>query len=188
MVGTSPGDVTRLLVQLQKGNPDAESELVVLVYGELRRLAAYYMRLERRGHTLQTSDLVHEAYLRLVGQDNVSWQNRSHFFGVAAQIMRRILVDHARKHLAKKRGGSRDRISLDVALLVAKTPSSQILALDEALSRLAERDARLGRVVELRFFGGLSEAEAAEVLGISTRTVKRDWGVARAWLYQELNP
>jgi RNA polymerase sigma-70 factor (ECF subfamily) len=188
MVETSPGDVTRLLVQLQKGNSEAESELIVVVYAELRRLAAHYMRLERRGHTLQTSDLVHEAYLRLVRQDNVSWQNRSHFFGVAAQIMRRILVDHARKHVAKKRGGSRARISLDVALLVAKTPSFQILALDEALSRLTKQDERLGRVVELRFFGGLSEDEAAEVLGISTRTVKRDWGVARAWLYRELNP
>jgi RNA polymerase sigma-70 factor (ECF subfamily) len=132
--------------------------------------------------------LVHEAYLRIARQENVSWQNRSHFFGVAAQIMRRILVDHARKHLAKKRGGSRSRLSLEAALLVTETPSFPILALDEALSRLSVRDARLGKIVELRFFAGLSEEEAAEILGISTRTVKRDWSVARAWLYQELNP
>jgi RNA polymerase sigma-70 factor, ECF subfamily len=187
-MGISPGEVTNLLIQLKNGNRDAEPRLVPLVYAELRRLAGHYMRGERPGHTLQATALVHEAYLRLVGQKEISWQNRAHFFGVAANLMRRILVDHARAKQAKKRGGSGQKLSLDEAVLVKPEAPEQFLALDEALERLAKRDPRQSRIVELRFFGGLSEEETAEVLGISTRTVKRDWSVARAWLYQQLNP
>lgn len=187
-MGISPGEVTNLLVQLKNGNRDAEPRLIPLVYAELRRLAGHYIRGERPGHTLQATALVHEAYLRLVGQKEISWQNRAHFFGVAANLMRRILVDHARAKQAKKRGGSGQKLSLDEAVLVKPEAPEQFLALDEALERLARRDPRQSRIVELRFFGGLSEEETAEVLGISTRTVKRDWSVARAWLYQQLNP
>jgi RNA polymerase sigma factor (TIGR02999 family) len=146
------------------------------------------MRGERPGHTLQATALVHEAYLRLVGYQEVDWQNRAHFFGVAASLMRRILVDHARAKLAKKRGGADQKVSFDKAVLVQRETSPQLLALDEALKRLAKRDPRQARIVDLRYFGGLSEEETAEVLGISVRTVKRDWNVARAWLYQQLNP
>lgn len=186
-MGITPGEVTNLLIQLKKGNQDAESRLVPLVYEELRRLAGRYMRGERPGHTLQATALVHEAYLRLAGEREISWQNRAHFFAVAANLMRRILVDHARTKRAKKRGGDDQKVSFDEAVLVQPQASPQCLALDEALERLAKRDPRQARIVELRYFGGLSEQEAAEVLGISTRTVKRDWNVARAWLYQELN-
>jgi RNA polymerase sigma-70 factor, ECF subfamily len=187
-MGSAPGEITNLLVQLQNGNRDAQSRLIPLVYAELRRVAARYMRGEQPGHTLQATALVHEAYLRLAGQTEINWQNRAHFFGVAASLMRRILVDHARTRRAKKRGGSNQKVSLDVGTLVQSDPPRQVLALDEALERLARRDPRQSRIVELRFFGGLSEEETAEVLGISTRTVKRDWRVARAWLYQQLNP
>jgi len=187
-MGISPGEVTNLLIELKNGNRDAESRLMPLVYGELRRLAGLYMRGERPGHTLQATALVHEAYLRLVGYEDVDWQNRAHFFGVAANLMRRILVDHARAKQAKKRGGGDQKVSLDQAVLVRPEAPEQFLALDEALERLAKRDPRQARIVELRYFGGLSEEETAEVLEISVRTVKRDWNVARAWLYQQLNP
>ena len=187
-MGISPGEVTNLLIELKNGNRDAESRLMPLVYGELRRLAGLYMRGERPGHTLQATALVHEAYLRLVGYEDVDWQNRAHFFGVAANLMRRILVDHARAKQAKKRGGGDQKVSLDQAVLVRPEAPEQFLALDEALERLAKRDPRQARIVELRYFGGLSEEETAEVLEISVRTVKRDWSVARAWLYQQLNP
>jgi len=187
-MGISPGEVTNLLIELKNGNRDAESRLMPLVYGELRRLAGLYMRGERPGHTLQATALVHEAYLRLVGHEDVDWQNRAHFFGVAANLMRRILVDHARAKQAKKRGGGDQKVSLDQAVLVRPEAPEQFLALDEALERLAKRDPRQARIVELRYFGGLSEEETAEVLQISVRTVKRDWSVARAWLYQQLNP
>ncbi len=187
-MGISPGDVTTLLVQLKNGNRDAQSRLIPLVYAELRRLAGVYMRRERSGHTLQATALVHEAYLRLAGHEGISWQNRAHFFGVAANIMRRILVDHARAKQAKKRGGSGQKVSFDEAVLIQREAPQQFLALDEALERLAKRDPRQSRIVELRFFGGLSDEETAEVLGISVRTVMRDWKVARAWLYQQLNP
>ena len=187
-MGISPGEVTNLLIELKNGNRDAESRLMPLVYGELRRLAGLYMRGERPGHTLQATALVHEAYLRLVGYEDVDWQNRAHFFGVAANLMRRILVDHARAKQAKKRGGGDQKVSLDQAVLVRPEAPEQFLALDEALERLAKRDPRQARIVELRYFGGLSEEETAEVLQISVRTVKRDWSVARAWLYQQLNP
>jgi RNA polymerase sigma-70 factor (ECF subfamily) len=186
-MGIPPGELTNLLIQVKNGNGDAQSRLIPLVYAELRRIAARYMRGERPGHSLQATALVHEAYLRLAGQKEMSWQNRAHFFGVAANIMRRILVDHARAKQAKKRGGSEQKVSIDEAVLVQPDPPQDFLALDEALDRLAKRDPRQSRIVELRFFGGLSEEETAEVLGISLRTVKRDWKVARAWLYQQVN-
>jgi len=186
-VSKSPGDITLLLRELQAGNPAVESRLVPLVYDELRRTARRYMRGERADHTLQPTALVHEAYLRLIRQQEVDWQNRAHFFGVAAQLMRHILVDHARAHKAEKRGGHEPKLSLDEALACSEEKGAGLLALDEALTRLNERDQRQGRIVELRFFGGLTEEEVAEVLGLSARTVKREWSVARAWLYKELS-
>jgi len=180
------GEITELLAELRAGNRSAESKLMPLIYHELRRLAARYMAQERTDHTLQPTALVHEAYLRVIDQRHVKWQNRAHFFGVAAQQMRRILVDHARAHRSKKRGGSQEKVALDEALIYSRDKSGELLAVDEALSRLAERDARQARIVELRFFVGLTEEESAEVLGISARTVKRDWNVARAWLYKEI--
>jgi len=186
-MGLPPGEITQLLVKARNGDHEAESALVPLVYDELRRLARRYMRHERPDHTLQATALVHEAYLKLIEQREITWQNRAHFFGVAAQLMRRILVDHARARLAEKRGGSQQKIALDVALAFSPVQSEQFLALDEALDRLSQLDPRQGRIVELKFFGGLSDEEVAEMLAISTRTVKRDWSVARAWLFRELN-
>jgi len=186
-MGVPPGEITQLLLRARHGDRDAESALVPLVYDELRRQARRYMRNERPDHTLQATALVHEAYLKLIEQTEITWQNRAHFFGVAAQLMRRILVDHARAKLARKRGGSQQKISLDGAIAFSPAQSEQFLAINEALDRLSQLDPRQGRVVELKFFVGLSDEEAAEVLGVSTRTVKRDWAVARAWLYRELN-
>ena len=183
----SPGDITVLLAELRAGNRSAESRLLPLVYAELRRRARRYMRGERPDHTLQPTALVHEAYLRLAGQREVDWQSRAHFFAVAAQLMRRILVDHARARKAEKRGGGEPRVALNESLAMTEEKSAELMALDEALTRLAERDPRQARAVELRFFGGLSEEEAAEVMGISLRTLKRDWSVARAWLFKEIN-
>jgi RNA polymerase sigma-70 factor (ECF subfamily) len=182
-----PGDVTQLLIELRAGDRDAEAKLIPLVYAELRRLAAHYLRGERPEHTLQPTALVHEAYIRLTKMRQVDWQNRSHFFATSANVMRRILVDHARARLANKREGLRDAISLEEALVVSPARSSELLALDEALDRLAKVSARQSKIVELRFFGGLSEEETGAVLGISTRTVKRDWRVAKARLYSEVN-
>src|SRR5207244_1939568 len=179
-------DVTQLLKQLSDGNHDALSELIPLVYDELRRLAAYHLRQERRNHTLQATALVHEAYLRLVDQHHVDWKNRSHFFGVAAHLMRRILLMHARKHHAAKRGGSVPTISLDDAVVFTREQSADLVALDELLTRLAELDSQQARVVELRFFGGLSVEETADLMEISTATVKRDWAMAKAWLAREM--
>src|SRR5262249_1120927 len=159
---------------------------VPVVYGELRRLAGSYMRRERQDHTLQATALVHEAYLKLVEQRSVNWQSRAHFFGVAAQLMRRILIDHARGHLRQKRGGEQKKLSLDQAYIFSEQQSAELLAVDEALERLSKLDPRQARVVELRFFGGLSVEEAAEVLGVSPKTVKRDWSVAKTWLYADL--
>jgi len=181
------GAITRLLTQLKSGNREAESQLISLVYDELRNLAAHYLRLERPGHSLNATALVNEAYLRLVEQKGVDWQGRAHFFGVAAQIMRRVLVDHARKRMADKRGGARQKISLDDVVLVDERRSDELLVLDDALHRLEQWDLQQSRIVEMRFFGGLTEDEIALVLGISTRTVKRDWSVARAWLYGEMS-
>jgi RNA polymerase sigma-70 factor, ECF subfamily len=161
--------------------------LLPLVYGELRRLAAGYLRRERAGHTLQPTALVHEAYLRMIDQTQVHWQNRAHFFGVAAQMMRRILVDHARAHEAEKRGGEFQKLSLDENLDASGGERDvNLVALDDALNRLAEMDPQKSKIVELRFFGGLSIEETAEVLGIGTATVIRQWRMARAWLYGQV--
>ena len=178
-------DVTMLLAEVTKGNQAAVAELIPLVYDEMRRLAGRYMRRERTNHTLQATALVHEAYLRLVQQAS-GWRNRAHFFGVAAQVMRHILIDHARGHLRIKHGGQREPIPLDEALIFSDAKSEELLALDEALDRLAKFDRRQSKIVEMRFFGGLSVEETAEAMGISSITVKRDWSLARAWLYGEL--
>ncbi|MFN8060482.1 MAG: sigma-70 family RNA polymerase sigma factor [Vicinamibacterales bacterium] len=186
MSNVEPGEVTRLLTELNAGNKDALSTLLPLVYDELRRVANRFLSRERPGHTLQATALVHEAYLKLVGQREVRWQNRAHFFGVAAQAMRRILVDRARAHLAEKRGGAQRPISLDDAVVVGEEPSAELMALDEALTRLAQIDPDQAKLVELRFFGGLTVEETAVVLGVSDSTVKREWRVARAWLHREI--
>ncbi len=179
-------EVTQILREWNSGT-DAQARLMPLVYDELRRLAQRFLRRERADHTLQPTALVNEAYLRLVDQSRVEWQDRAHFYGVAAQVMRRILIDHARAHASEKRGGgSGPRLSLDEALLQPEERAAELLALDEALKLLHETDERKGRVVELRFFGGLSVKETAEVLGVHTATVERDWVVAKAWLYREL--
>jgi RNA polymerase sigma factor (TIGR02999 family) len=185
-VGSTSADVTMLLSRLTEGDKSVVSQLMPLVYDELRRLAASYMRQERPDHTLQPTALVHEAYLRLVKQRETSWKNRAHFFGVAAQLMRRILVDHARGHLRTKRGGEAQKVSLDEAFAFSPDQSAQLVGVDEALSRLEKLDPCQCRVVELRFFGGLTVDEAAEALHISPRTVEREWKFARAWLYMEL--
>ena len=187
IVESNPGEITQLLDQIRAGKRDAEDKLIPLVYDELKRLAAHYLRGERRDHTLQPTALVHEAYLRLTRLTDLDWRSRSHFFAIAATVMRRILVDHARAQRANKRDGLRDAVSLDEALVVSPEKSSELVALDEALERLAKLDARQSKIVELRYFGGLSEEETGEVLGISSRTVKRDWRVAKAWLYNEVN-
>jgi RNA polymerase sigma-70 factor, ECF subfamily len=179
-------EVTLLLSALTRGDEGAASKLIPVVYNELRRLAASYMRRERADHTLQATALVHEAFLKLVEQRAVNWQSRAHFFGVAAQLMRRILIDHARGHLRQKRGGEHKKVSLDEAFIFSEQQSAELLAVDESLTRLSKLDQRQGRVVELRFFGGLSVGEAAEVLGISPKTVKRDWSIAKAWLYADM--
>ncbi|PYV73276.1 MAG: RNA polymerase subunit sigma-70 [Acidobacteria bacterium] len=182
----APTDVTLLLKQLSAGDHDAVDQLVPVLYNELRRLAAYYLRQERSNHTLQATALVHEAYLRLVDQRAVEWKNRSHFFGVAAQVMRRILLDYARSHQAVKRGGPSPKISLDDAMVYGEDQTGQLVALDELLTRLSSMDPQQGRIVELRFFGGMSVEETAELLAISPRTVKRDWAMAKSWLSREL--
>jgi RNA polymerase sigma factor (TIGR02999 family) len=183
---TDQRDVTRLLVNWSNGDRQALEALLPLVYDELRLLAGRYLRRERSGHTLQSTALVHEAYLRLIDQRNVQWQNRAHFFAVAAQMIRRILVDHARKTQTEKRGGQAPRLSLDEAMAVAQDRDVDLVALDDALNGLAEIDEQQARIVELRFFGGLSIEETAEVLRISPATVKRDWVMAKSWLYREM--
>jgi RNA polymerase sigma-70 factor, ECF subfamily len=180
-------EVSRLLVEVRGGNRDALDELIPVVHGELRRIAARYLRAERHGHTLQPTALVNEAYMRLVDQRNVDWQNRAHFLGVAAQLMRRILVDHARARGREKRGGDEVRVPLDEAVVGADERDVDLARLDEALGELARLDAQQARVVELRYFGGLSIEETAEVLGVSDSTVKREWAMARAWLQRELS-
>lgn len=177
--------VTGLLVAWSQGDEKALEQLMPLVYDELRRLARAYMRRERPGHTLQSTALVHEAFMRLVDQ-NVQWNSRAHFFGIAAQMMRRILVDHAKAQAAAKRGAGAQCIELDERLVAASEKEVDILALDEALDRLAQIDPQRSRIVEMRFFGGLSYDETALVLGVSPATVQRQWSGARAWLYHEL--
>ncbi|HEV8484457.1 MAG TPA: sigma-70 family RNA polymerase sigma factor [Blastocatellia bacterium] len=183
----SPEEVTQLLVAWRNGDQDARDELMALVYQELHRLAHQYMSRERPGHTLQTSALVNEAFLRLAGQRDVQWQNRAHFIGIAGQMMRRILVDYARNRGYAKRGGGACQVSLDEELIVSEERSADVVALDDALESLARLDERKSRLVELRFFGGLSIEETAEVLGVSPGTVMRDWTLAKAWLRREMS-
>lgn len=179
-------NISHLLNEWNAGDPQALDRLTPLVYEELRHQAARYLRRERPGHTLQTTALIHEAYLRLIDAKDVNWQSRSHFFAVAANVMRRILVEHARRRDADKRGGSQVRVQFDEALAVADETDVDLLAMDEALDRLAAIDPQQARVVELRFFSGLSVEETAAALGVSPKTVKRDWSVARAWLRREI--
>ncbi len=179
---SNPGEITQLLRLAQAGDRSAESKLLELLYGDLRRLAAAYLKRERRDHTLQPTALLHEAYLRLLGQNHREWKSRSHFLAAAAQAMRHVLVDWARAHSAKKRGGLMKKVELDAAKVSSEIWPEQILDLDAALRQLSEHHPRYARVVELRFFGGLTDEEIAEVLGVSDRTVGRDWEFARAWL------
>ena len=184
---TKQHEITQLLAEWSDGNQSALDELYPLVYDELHRLARRYMSRERKGHTLQATALINEAYVRLVDQKNVLWANRSHFFAISAQIMRRILIDHARRHAYAKRGGGAQQVSLDEAVAVTRDIGSELLRLDEALKTLADMDPRRSQVVELRYFGGLNNEEIAGVLHVSENTVTRDWNMARAWLYQQLS-
>jgi RNA polymerase sigma-70 factor, ECF subfamily len=186
MTTPSSQEITQLLLAWSDGDQAALEKLTPLVYAELHRLAKGYMFGERPGNTLQTTALINEAYLRLIDWKNVHWQSRAHFFGVAAQLMRRILVDFARARHYAKRGGAAQHVSLDEAVTIREDRSAEIIALDEALKSLAEIDPRKSQVVELRFFGGLSAKETAEALKVSQRTVEREWNSARAWLYREL--
>ena len=187
MTAATQKSITQLLVAWSEGDRAALDELVPLVHAELRRIARNYMRGERRGHTLQTTALINEAYVRLVDQKHVQWQNRAHFLAIASQLMRRILVDYARRRQYQKRGGGIVQVTLSDAAEVTDKRSPDLVALDEALVSLAEIDPRRSRVVELRFFGGLSIEETAEVLKVSTTTVERDWTIAKAWLHKEVN-
>ena len=179
-------DVTLLLKKLANGNQEASTELIPVIYQELHRLAVGHLRRERPDHTLQPTALVHKGYIKLVAQRNADWQSRVHFFAVASKLMRRILIDYARRHLRVKRGGRQAKLSLDEVLLVSPDRPDKVLALDESLTRLEKLDARQGRIVELRYFGGLTVEEAAEILGVSPTTVRREWTSAKAWLYGEL--
>jgi RNA polymerase sigma factor (TIGR02999 family) len=183
---TSPAAVTQLLRAWRDGDDGALEQLLPLVEAELRRLARGYMARERRGHTLQTTALVNEAFLRLTQARDVPWQDRAHFLGIAARLMRRVLVDHARARNFQKRGGALQQVTLDDAVAIAQQPALDLVALDRALQALAAVDERKERVIELRFFGGLSVEETAEVLKVSTDTVKRDWRLAKLWLLREL--
>jgi len=187
MTTPAPKEVTQLLIAWSNGEEEALEKLVPLVYDELRRIARRYMKREPAGHTLQTTALVNEAYLRMIEQKGMKWQNRAHFFAISAQLMRRILVSMARARHADKRGGEARQVSLDEALMISEDRAAELVALDEAMNELAALDPRRSRVVELRYFGGLSVEETAEVLKISPETVMRDWKRAKAWLYTELN-
>ena len=187
MTASSPNEVTQSLLDWSEGDKAAVDRLMPVVYDELRKLAHYHMGRERQGHTLQTSALVNEAYLRLIDQKSVRWQNRAHFFGIASKMMRRILVDHARSRQYAKRGGGAHRVTLDEALLVCEERVAEVVALDDALTSLAVIDKRKSQIVEMRFFGGLSIEETAEVLGVSPGTVMRDWTLAKAWLHREIS-
>src|SRR5262245_11526538 len=187
MDSPAPHDVTQLLIAWSNGDQAARDRLIPVVYEELHRLARRYMRRESPGHTLQTSALVNEAFLRLVDQRNVHWQNRAHFFGIAAQMMRRILVDYARGRHYAKRGGGEHAMTFDEGLIVSDERSAQVVAVHEALEELSKIDSRKGQIVELRFFGGLSIEETADVLAVSPGTVMRDWTLAKAWLHREMS-
>jgi RNA polymerase sigma factor (TIGR02999 family) len=180
-------NITQMLIALSSGNESTVNDLLPLVYDELKKMAANYLRRERADHTLQPTALVHEAYLKLIDQTRVNWQNRAHFFGVSAQLMRRILVDHAREHKAEKRFGGLEKLQLDENIDKAIELGGEIVALDEALESLAKVDPQMAKLVELRYFGGLTFEEAAEVLGVSVITAKRHWKLARAWLYGHLS-
>ena len=180
-------EITRLLIAWRNGEAAALDDLMPLVYLELKRIARNFMRRQRVGHTLQTTALVNEAFVRLVDSDKVNWQDRSHFFAMSAQLMRRILVDAARRRNSAKRGGERIQVTLADDLKSANEGQVDVVAIDEALARLASLNQRQAQIVELRYFGGLTEDEIAETLNISSRTVRRDWNLARAWLYRELN-
>jgi len=185
-VSSTPGEVTQILLDLRRGEQGDQNRLILLVYAELRRIAGAHLKREVAHHSLQPTALVHEAYMRLVEIDQVDWQSRAHFFSIASRVMRRILVDYARARRADKRGGGAATVFLEEALLASPGRSPEIVALDDALNQLAELDERQARIVEMRFFGGMTEEETGDVLGISVRTVKRDWRVAKAWLYKEL--
>ncbi|MEP6818355.1 MAG: sigma-70 family RNA polymerase sigma factor [bacterium] len=187
MTQPSTHEVTELLIEWSNGDKAALDKLLPLIHEELRRLARHYMSRERPGHTLQTTALVNEAYIRLVNRKGVHWQNRAHFFAIAAQVMRTILVDHARSQAYAKRGGGAHRIELDEAMIVSQDRAAEVVALDDALKTLADFDPQQSRIVELRFFGGLTIEEAAEVLDLSPATIKREWSTAKAWLYRELS-
>jgi RNA polymerase sigma-70 factor, ECF subfamily len=187
MNSTSRQQITQMLVEWSNGDQAALDKIVPLIHSELHKLAHQYMRRERAGHTLQTTALVNEAYLRLVDQKNVQWQNRAHFFGIAAQMMRRILVDYARKQNYLKHGGGVRHVSLDQAAVISRERTAELVALDEALNALALIDPRAARVVELRFFGGLTVKETAEAMGLSVDMVKRDWSTAKAWLHRQMS-
>jgi RNA polymerase sigma-70 factor (ECF subfamily) len=187
MPSRSPHQVTQLLLEWSNGSKAALDELIPLVDHELHRLAHHYLRQERPGHTLQTTALVNEAYLKLIDQKHVHWKSRAHFFALCSQLMRRILVDHARKRNYAKRGGGANRITFEEALAVSNERHPDLIAVDEALDRLSAIDGRKSKVVEMRFFGGLSVKEIAEVLKVSPLTVKREWRMAKAWLYHTLN-
>lgn len=187
MDAASPKAITQLLVAWSDGDESALAELTPLVNEELHRLARHYMQGERPDHVLQTTALINEAYIRLIDWKSVRWQNRAHFFGVAAQMMRHILVDHARARDYAKRGGGQRPVSLDETAVVSPERGPELVAVDDALRSLEQHDPRLSQIVELRFFGGLSVEETAEVVDLSPRTVTRDWGLARAWLYRELS-
>jgi RNA polymerase sigma-70 factor (ECF subfamily) len=179
-------DVTHVLRDLSDGDPDAPARLMPLVYQELRKLSQGYLKAERADHTLQATALVHEAYIRLVDWENVTWQNRAHFFAVAAQIMRRILVDHAREKQSQKRGGGLTRLSLDEAVSFSRQREVDLVVLDDALESLSLLDTKQSKIVELRFFGGLTVEETAEALNVSPATIKREWTIAKAWLHKKI--
>ncbi|MFN2491427.1 MAG: sigma-70 family RNA polymerase sigma factor [Pyrinomonadaceae bacterium] len=187
MTTLSADDLTGLLMEWRQGDTAALDRLVPMVYDEIRRIAHRYMQSEREGHTLQTTALVNEAYLRMAAQQKIEWQNRAHFFAVTAQVMRHILIDHARRRNYVKRGGTEaHQVPLDESLLMSQPRAAELIALEEALKELAALDPRKGRVVELRYFGGLSQEETAEILGVSLMTVRRDWRAAKAWLYRRM--
>jgi RNA polymerase sigma factor (TIGR02999 family) len=181
---SGPQGVTQLLISWRNGDTAARDQLIPLVYEELRRLATRFMGRERRDHTLETSALINEAYLRLADQSTVNWQNRAHFFAVAAQIMRNILIDHARSYQYEKRGGGAQKVSLDDAIILTEERAAELVALDDALTSLAAVDPRKSKIIELRFFGGLNIEETAEVVGLSPTTVQREWRAAKAWLHR----
>ncbi len=183
----TPNEITEQLIAWRNGDEAALDALIPAVYQELRRMADHYLRAENPGHSLQPTALVHEAYLRLIDQTKVDWQNRAHFFGVAAQMMRRILVDHAKAKHRVKRGGTAPKVSLDETMNLSSERAVELVALDDALNVLHELDERKSRIVELRYFGGLTVDETAQVLGVSDKTVMRDWNLAKAWLYQQLS-